>query len=231
MNEDSKPWRLLVVDRDRATCEAVGKTIGIASDFRVSSFATSAREAKEKINMGRLDFVVISSHIDKAEVLEICRWLREMGPGDRLPVLITGLPDDEATILMYLENGASAFTLGEFTVEGLRLALRLLARGEALVSMRLTHLLIMRIGELAELVRDRGLDPSDITELTPRERDVLVLLDEELTNKDIARRLYVSEGTVKSHVHQILKKLKVDGRGDAVRVFRLHKATQDGTEG
>lgn len=227
MDHGEDPWRLLVLDRDRFTCEAFGRTLGEADDFRVVEIATTAQEAMEKIQADQIDFVVVSSHIDTEEILKVSRWLRAQGPGERAHLLVTGLPEDEATILRYLENGASGFTLGDFSVEGLRLALRLIGRGEALVSMRLTRLLIMRLGELAELARDRGLDPANIHDLTPRERDVLELLEEDLSNKEIARRLYVSEGTVKSHVHQILRKLRVRGREDAVRVFRLHRASRD----
>jgi RNA polymerase sigma factor (sigma-70 family) len=222
----AKPWDVLVMDRDRSTCEAVGATIAEADDFNILGFALTAGEAKELMGDRHFDFVVASSHLPTSELLDVSRWLRERGPGDSPRLLVTGLPEDEATILRYLENGASGFTLGDFTVEGLRLAMRLIARGEAVVSMRLTYLLIARVSELAELVRDRGLDPAAVRELTPREREVLTLLDEELTNKQIARRLYVSEGTVKSHVHQILRKLKVRGREDAVRVYRLQKASQ-----
>lgn len=230
MANSTEAWRLLVMDRDRATCEAVGKTIGRAEDFQVVGTATSSAEARQEIQTRDVDFVVVSSHLPSENVLEVARWLREQDPGERPQLLVTGVPEDEAVILKYLEAGASGFTLGEFTVEGLRLALRLMARGEFLVSMRLAHLLILRLSELAELVRDRGLDPTNVSDLTPREADVLELLDEELTNKEIARRLYVSEGTVKSHVHQILRKLRVRGRDEAVRVLRLHRASNAGPD-
>jgi DNA-binding NarL/FixJ family response regulator len=230
VGNDDKPWRLLVMDRDHATCEAFGRTLAEAVDFRVVDTATSSGEAKRKMEGGAIDFVVASAHMETPEILAVSRWLRKQDPANRPHLLVTGLPQDEATILKYLENGASGFTLGEFSIEGLRLALRLMARGEALVPMRLVHLLITRVGELAELVRDRGLDPANVSDLTPRERDVLALLDQSLTNKDIARRLYVSEGTVKSHVHQILRKLKVRRREEAVRVFRLHRASRRADE-
>lgn len=226
----NKLWHLLVMDRDQATCEALGRTLAEAADFRVVDTATSSGEAKRKMEAGGIDFVVASAHMETPEILAVSRWLRERDPGNRPHLLVTGLPQDEATILKYLENGASGFTLGEFSIEGLRLALRLMARGEALLPMRLVHLLITRVGELAELVRDRGLDPASVIDLTPRERDVLALLEQSLTNKDIARRLYVSEGTVKSHVHQILRKLKVRRREEAVRIFRLHRASRRADE-
>jgi DNA-binding NarL/FixJ family response regulator len=218
-------WKIAVMDRDRATCEAVGRTLAEARDFKIQGYATRAAEAKRLMGHGNLDFVVASSHLPTRDILEVSRWLRKRGPRKRPHLLVTGLPDDDATILGYLESGASGFTVGEVSVEGLRLAMRSIARGEAVVSMRLTHLLILRVAELAELVRDRGLDPASVDELTPKENEVLTLLDEDLTNREIAKRLYVSEGTIKSHVHQILRKLKVRGRKEAVRIYRLWKAS------
>jgi DNA-binding NarL/FixJ family response regulator len=222
----SAPWKILVLDRDRATCEAVGTTLAEAQDFKIQGFATTASEAKRAIRGRDLDFVVASGHLPTDKILEVSRWLRKLAPSERPNLVVTGLPQDEATIMGYLENGATGFTVGEVSVEGLRLAMRALARGEAAVSMRLTHLLIVRVAELAELARDRGLDPASVDDLTPKESEVLTLLDEDLTNKQIAKRLYVSEGTVKSHVHQILRKLKVRGRKEAVRVYRLWKASR-----
>ncbi len=227
MAEDGDVKRILVLDRDRSTCQALGRAIAEAEDFRVVGMTASVEEARKKVATDGIDFVVASSHLPTSEVLEAARWLKEGDLEHHPHLLVTGLPDDEATILNYLEKGASGFTLGEFSIEGLRLAMRLIARGEALVSMRLTYLLIARVAELAEVARDRGLDPANLKELTPRESDVLELLNEELTNKEIAKRLYVSEGTVKSHVHQILRKLKVRGREEAVRVYRIHRAGQE----
>lgn len=220
------PWTILVLDRDRATCEAVGRTLAEARDFEIHGLATTVSEAKRALQGRDVDFVVASGHLPTEAILEVSRWLRKLSPSDRPNLVVTGLPQDEATILGYLEKGATGFTVGEVSVEGLRLAMRALARGEAAVSMRLTYLLIVRLAELAELARDRGLDPASVEDLTPKESEVLTLLDEDLTNKQIAKRMYVSEGTVKSHVHQILRKLKVRGRKEAVRVYRLWTASR-----
>jgi DNA-binding NarL/FixJ family response regulator len=102
--------------------------------------------------------------------------------------------------------------------------LRLSARGESVFPLRLQHLMSLRLSELAELLQDRGLDQDIVSALTSREGEVLLLLDEGLTNRQIAKKLFISEGTVKSHVHQILKKLKVRDRNEAVRLLHLQQA-------
>ncbi len=219
-----RPWRILVLDRDLATCQAMAQVLDQARDFDVVGYVMDVDEVEREVPEEHVDFVVASGHLPSDEVLELCRWFRQEHAGEPPHLVVTGLPEDEALILEVLEAGAAAFTMGEFSVEGLRLTLRLLARGEAVFPLRLQHLMSLRLSELAELVRDRGLNPETISSLTPREKDVLELLEEDLTNRQIARRLYISEGTVKSHVHQILHKLKVRDRNEAVRVARLRRA-------
>lgn len=219
-----EPWRLLVLDQDLATCEAIARALDEAQDFDVVGHALTVDDVEREVEDGVVDFVVASGHLPSDEVLELCRWFRKEHCGELPHLVVTGLPDDDALILEVLESGAAAFTMGAFSVEGLRLTIRLLARGEAVFPLRLQHLMSLRLSELAELVRDRGLDPETISNLTSREKDVLALLEEDLTNRQIARRLYISEGTVKSHVHQILHKLKARDRGEAVRVARLRRA-------
>jgi DNA-binding NarL/FixJ family response regulator len=143
-------------------------------------------------------------------------------------VVISGLPEDYGLILRLLEAGAAAVALEDFSLEGLRLNIRLLARGEAVLPLKLQYLMSQRLKELAGLVRDRGLDLEPLSVLSPREVEILELMEQGLTNRRIARRLFITEGTVKGHVHQILKKLKVRGRAEAARVLRLGRARSHG---
>ncbi len=218
-----EPWAVLVMDRDRLTCETMAQALGSAPDFHVVGQGTTAADVQQMIRNEDIDFVVVSATLPGDEALEVCRCLRCEDAGEPPHVVVTGLPEDEAVFLRFLEAGAAAFTMEEFSVEGLRLVLRLLARGESVFPLRLQHLMCLRLSELAELVRDRGLDPDSLSTLTFREGELLLLLDEGLTNRQIAKKLFISEGTVKSHVHQILKKLKVRSRKEAVRILRLQR--------
>lgn len=220
------PWRVLVMDRDLTTCQAIAQSLDDAPDFRVVDFGFTADEVKAKVEADAVDFVVASGHLPVGEVIRLCRWIRREPAGKVPKVVISGLPEDYGLILRFLEAGAAAVTLGEFSVEGLRMNLRLLARGEAILPLRLQHIISTRLSELAELVRDRGLDPETLSSLSARELEVLELLEEGLTNRQTAQRLFISEGTVKSHVHQILKKLRVRDREEAVLVLRLERASR-----
>jgi two-component system NarL family response regulator len=211
------------MDRDLRACQETGRSLDRAGEFQVVGNATTAEEVEQVVAVDDLDFVVASRDLPTGEILEVCRWIREHHE-DRPPhVIVTGLPPDEDVILRYLEAGAAGFTLEEFSVGGLRLVMRLIARGESVFPLRLQHLMALRVSELAELVRERGLEPDLLGSLTRREMEVLELLERNLTNREIAERLYVSEGTVKSHVHQVLKKLRAGDRKEAVRVLRLQR--------
>jgi len=216
-----RAWRILIVDRDVATCEAMARSLEEAPDFLVVNCAYTIEEVQTRVGAEEVDFVVASGHLPAKEVLRLCGWLQETA-SERVPqVVISGLPEDYGLILRFLEAGAAAVALEDFSLEGLRLNIRLLARGEAILPLRLQHLMSRRLNELAGLVRDRGLDLEALSDLSPREAEVLDLMEEGLTNRQIARRFFITEGTVKGHVHQILKKLKVRGREEAAKVLRL----------
>jgi len=217
---------LLVLDRDLLTCQAISRALEAEADFRILDTATTVEEARDKIRRHPVEFVVASAHLPADDLLSLSRWMREDGQDPPPRLIVTGMKKDEAFILRYLENGVSGYTLGEFSVEGLAMVLRLLDRGEAVISPRLAYLLMHRIGELAEAARERGLQPANLEELTRREREVLELVAQELTNREIADRLYVSVGTVKSHVHKILRKLSVRSRDEAARLLKLQEATR-----
>lgn len=218
------PWRVLVMDRDLTTCEAIAQSLDEAPDFQVVDYGINADEVRLKVNAEGVDFVVASGHLPLEEILKVCRWFRRDPLGKAPSVVISGLPEDYGLILRFLEAGAASVTLEEFSVQGLRLNLRLLARGEAILPLRLQHLMSVRLSELAALAQDRGLDPEAITNLTARETEVLQLLEQGLSNRQIARRLFLSEGTVKGYVHQILRKLNVRDRKEAASLLRLGRA-------
>ncbi len=217
-------WRLLIMDRDRATCEAIARALSNAADFEVVGQAVTAHQVVEKAKSHEVHFVLASVHLPAEELLDLCRSLRQ-GSGGRSPhVVITGVPPDPALLLRYLEAGAASFTAEELSVEGLRVTLRLLARGESVFPLQLQYLISRRLSELAQQLHARGLEPDRLWGLTAREGEVLLLQEEGLSNLQLARQLHISEGTVKSHVHEILRKLGVRDRDEAVKVLQFQRA-------
>ena len=142
-------------------------------------------------------------------------------------VVAYGLVDEDRQAVRCAELGAAAFLTGEATAEQLVSAVCGVARGEVNCSPRLAALLIERLRTLAQGMPSVGND----ARLTRRERGIVALIDEGLSNKEIATRLGIEVCTVKNHVHHILEKLEVTRRTQAaarIRHARLLKtAAQD----
>ena len=134
-----------------------------------------------------------------------------------------GLPQSEEAILTYIEAGADGYVPQDGTMDEILKNIRALHRGEALASPKVIAALMARVNKLAELHSELGLkpDPARLADLTPREREVLVLIDQGFSNQEIADRLTIELGTVKNHVHNVLQKLGVNNRWEATAYSTL----------
>jgi two-component system, NarL family, nitrate/nitrite response regulator NarL len=130
-------------------------------------------------------------------------------------VLALAVPESENEVIACVEAGAAGCVPREAPLEEVISAVESIARGEAPCSPRMTVALLKR-------VRERAAVPPDGPEarLTAREREVLGLVEQGLSNKQIALSLNIETATVKNHVHRILEKLKVTRRGEAAAAFR-----------
>jgi two-component system response regulator NreC len=117
--------------------------------------------------------------------------------------------EQERIILNCIEAGAKGYVLKGASLEELKAAIYSVFREETFCSPRMAYLLFSRIAELALIRRTR---PRPASSLTAREAEILCLIAEGLSNKEIAQQLYLSLYTVKNHVHNILEKLPVNNR-------------------
>jgi DNA-binding NarL/FixJ family response regulator len=127
------------------------------------------------------------------------------------------LPNIKDVILQYIEAGIAGYVLRDDSVDQLLHAVRAVYRGEAVVSPDIAAALMTRIAQLSNVCQGTTWSESGVfLELTPRERQVLVLVQQGLSNQEIAASLTIELGTVKNHIHNILRKLNVRSRHDAV---------------
>jgi two-component system, NarL family, nitrate/nitrite response regulator NarL len=138
-------------------------------------------------------------------------------------ILALGVLEAEAEVIACVEAGAAGCVTREAPIEEVVSALEGMARGEAPCSPLMTAAIFKRVQELAA-GRPEGLEER----LTPREREILALIDEGLSNKQIAETLYIEIATVKNHVHSILEKLHVTCRGEAAAAVRHGVSPRDG---
>jgi DNA-binding NarL/FixJ family response regulator len=132
------------------------------------------------------------------------------------PVVAFGLLDDESEIIHCIEAGAAGFVSRDATFDQLFEVIDCVARGEFRCSARETALLLKRVSTSATW----GSQGSSVTGLSDREVQVLGLVDQGLSNKEIARQLSIEVSTVKNHVHNILSKVGVGARGQAAARLR-----------
>jgi DNA-binding NarL/FixJ family response regulator len=144
----------------------------------------------------------------------LVRAVHERAPDARIVAL--GISGEEADVLPLAEAGIAGWLTREASVEDLCETVASAAAGEAVCSPRIAASLLRRVAALAA---DRRLGPT-ATPLTRRQREILALIDEGLSNKEIARRLSIELATVKNHVHNILEKLQVRRRAEAAALVR-----------
>jgi two-component system nitrate/nitrite response regulator NarL len=132
-----------------------------------------------------------------------------------LRVVMCGVPESEEHVIPCVEAGAAACLSAETPVAAVVATIEHVASGESVASPRMTAMLLQR---LAALAAERASTREG--QLTAREREILGLIDDGLSNKDIAARLCIEVPTVKNHVHNILEKLQVGCRSEAAAVLR-----------
>jgi two-component system NarL family response regulator len=203
--------RVLLVNETRLMSNVIGSVLEDEPDIEVVGGVTSLDEAL--LLVPESDVVLVSTHLPEDGALKLTSAIAEAHPS--VKVLVLGLTESKGQVLQYVEAGADGYVLKDDSVDDLLSHIRAAQSGEALVSPNIAAVLMSRVGELAQLFADVESGLSEATDLTPREREILELIGQGLTNQEIADRLVIEVGTVKNHVHRILQKLDVGNRQDA----------------
>jgi DNA-binding NarL/FixJ family response regulator len=132
-----------------------------------------------------------------------------------LKVILLGSEESDDKVVDCLEAGASGYLIRNQPLADLRFAIGVVARGEIACTPRVAHALFQRLASLGRERRRR--EKLDFLTLTPRELEILWLIADDLSNQEIAHKLFLSVHTVKNHVHKILETLGVHSRRAAVR--------------
>lgn len=211
--------RVLVVNEQHLMASLIASVLSDEPDIEVVGRATSGEAALEQA--AQADVLLVSTRLPEGGALGLVRSLAQDHPDSA--VLVMGVAESEWEILQYVEAGASGYVLKDDTVEELLRHIRAADAGKARISPEIAAALMTRVTELSQLFNQASVS-TDLTELTPRELEVLELIGQDLTNHEIAERLVIEVGTVKNHVHSILDKLNVSSRRDAASYLLL---TQD----
>jgi DNA-binding NarL/FixJ family response regulator len=202
--------RVVVADDQETVRAGFGALLETQPDMSVVGSAADGEEAIRLCREQQPDVVLMDVRMPTMDGIEATRRLAA-DAGPRILVLTTF--DLDEYVYEALGAGASGFLLKDVPAERLFDAVRVVAAGEALLAPSVTRRLI---GEFARLRPRLAPRPDLLSELTPRETEVLRLIAEGLSNAEIAGRLVVSDETVKTHVSHVLTKLGLRDRVQAV---------------
>jgi len=215
--------RVFIVDDNRLLREGLVAMLAEQEGFVVIGAAASGRKALEQIKDLRPEVVLVDIGMPAKDGIEVTQALRREAP--EVKVIVLGMCDLSAEIMFCIEAGAAGYVLKEASFDTLVETIRAVHRGESFSSPRVTASLFSRI---AELVGERVLKiPLSSVKLTPREVEIINKVAEGLSNKEIAQRLSIEAQTVKNHIHNILDKLQLHNRLEAVEYARERKLLQE----
>ncbi|HEX2233072.1 MAG TPA: response regulator transcription factor [Thermoleophilaceae bacterium] len=201
--------RVLVADDQSMVRAGFRMLLSGEEDIEVVAEATNGLEAVEKATRFDPTVVLMDIRMPELDGLEATR--RILAADEAARVLILTTFDLDEYVYEALRAGASGFVLKDDPPEQLLAAIRTVAEGDALLSPAITKRVIRQFTRIPEPARPPGLD-----ELTERELDVFRLIARGLSNAEIARELYISETTVKTHITHVLRKLELRDRVQAV---------------
>lgn len=206
--EDMNPLRIVIVDDHEVVRLGLRTLLDRHPDFTVVDEASTAREAVEKALRLQPDVVVMDVRLQGGSGIEACRQITAETPQIKV-IILTSYAEDEI-LFDAISAGAAGYVLKQIGGDDLVRAIERVGRGEALLDPSLVQKVFARVREAA-----RKEEAAAFAELTDQELRVLAQVAEGKTNREIAKALYLGEGTVRNYVSSILSKLGLTNRAEA----------------
>jgi DNA-binding NarL/FixJ family response regulator len=208
--EDQARIRVLVVDDQELFRRGLTMLLSVEDDIEVIGEASDGSAAATMAASTAPDVILMDVRMPKLTGIEACVAMKDAAPHARIIMLTAS--DEEADLYEAVKNGASGYLLKDSSIDEVAQAVRVVADGQSLIS---PSMAIKLLDEFKQMSRsDRNTVPTP--RLTERELEVLRLVAQGLNNREIAKQLFISENTVKNHVRNILEKLQLHSRMEAV---------------
>lgn len=200
--------RILLVDDHEVVRLGLRALLERHPQFEVVAEASTARDAIEQVEQYSPDVVVMDIRLPGGSGIEACEEISEKHPNTKV-IMLTSYAEDEM-LFSAIRAGASGYVLKQIEGEGLVRAIEAVGRGEALLDPAVTQRIFQEVRKAA-----KEEEASAFAALTQQEKHVLMLVSEGKTNREIAKALFLGEGTVRNYVSSILSKLGVSNRAEA----------------
>ena len=216
-----RPLRVLLVDDHQVVRDGIKALLGPLEDVEVVAEAESAREAVSAAERFVPDAVVMDIRLADGSGIEATREIRARLPDVRV-LMLTSFADDEA-LFASIMAGASGYVVKQIKGNQLVHAIRTVGGGGSMLDPAVTAAVLERLRHGKDRVEDEKL-----SRLSAKEDQVLALVTEGRSNRQIAQELHLSEKTVKNYVSNILMKLEVARRGEAAAYLAMHSSAMFG---
>ena len=200
--------RILLVDDHEVVRLGLKALLDRHPNFEVIGEASTAREAVELVESLHPDVIVMDIRLPGGSGIEACQEISDKHPESKV-IMLTSYAEDEM-LFSAIRAGAAGYVLKQIGGEDLVRAIQAVGRGEALLDPAVTQRIFQEVRKAA-----REEEASAFSALTQQERHVLMLVSEGKTNREIAKALFLGEGTVRNYVSSILSKLGVSNRAEA----------------
>ncbi len=208
---DQERLRVLIVDDHALFRRGLQMVLDAEPDIEVVGEAADGHQALDRAQELMPDVVLMDVRMPRRSGIEATREIRDALPHVRIIMLTVS--DEEADLYEAIKAGAAGYLLKEVSTDEVPEAIRSVVAGQSRISPSMASKLL---NEFAAWSRRSNPPGVDVPTLTERELEVLRLVAQGMANKDIAKALFISENTVKNHVRNILDKLRLHSRMEAV---------------
>ncbi len=211
-----EPIRVLIVDDHALFRRGLEMVLKEENDLEVVGEARDGAEAVARAAESLPDVILMDIRMPRSSGIDACRAMKAAGPSAKI-VMLT-ISDEEEDLFEAIKAGASGYLLKDIPLDEVAESVRAVDGGQSLINPSMAAKLITEFATLAKREADEQPEQLPVPKLTDREMEVLKLVAKGASNRDIAKELFISENTVKNHVRNILEKLQIHSRMEAVMV-------------
>jgi len=207
--------RLAIIDDHEMVREGLKAMLVAEPDFQIVGDAANAQQALVMIEQLRPDIILLDVRLPGMSGTEVCRTVTERFPETAVIILTTFT--DEDLVARCIQAGARGFIVKDIERFDLKRSIRAVARGEAAIDSKAAVAVLARLRRAPSIDQEASPEP-----LSSQQLVILRLVAQGLSSREIATQLYLSENTVKGYVQEILHRLNVKNRTEAVMVAVKH---------